>query len=118
MLIGVADTFGNSPARGVEYVQEFAATAERVGFDSLWVPEHIVFFDRYESKYPYNDSGVLALGNEPGLFDPFPTLTAAGLATTRLQVGTSILLIGERNPLLTAREVATVDQFTGGRFIL
>ena len=118
MRIGVAESFGTSPARNVEYVQEFAVTAERLGFDSLWVPEHIVFFDTYESRYPYNETGTLALGNEPGIFDPFPTLTAAGLATTTLEVGTSVLLIGERNPLLTAREVATVDQFTGGRMHL
>src|SRR5205814_413857 len=93
MQIGVADTFGNSPSRGVDYVQEFAVTVERLGFDSLWVPEHIVFFDTYDSRYPYNESGTLALGAEPGLFDPFPTLTAAGLATQSLLVGTSVLLI-------------------------
>ena len=117
MKVGVAETFGSSPSRDVTYIKEFAAAAESLGFDSLWVPEHIVFFDDYESRYPYNESGTLALGREPGVFDPFPALTVAALATTTLEVGTSILLIGERNPLLTAREVATVDQLSGGRFL-
>src|SRR4051812_9863847 len=117
MKIGVAESFGVSPARDLTYIQEFSTKAEALGFDSLWVPEHIVFFDRYESRYPYNESGVLALGQNPAIFDPIPTLTAAAIATTTLQVGTSIMLIGERNPLITAREVATVDQFSGGRFL-
>lgn len=118
MKIGVSEVFGASPARNIDYVRDFALKLEGLGFDSLWVPEHIVFFDTYESRYPYNESGTLALGQQPGVFDPFATLTAAGLATSSLELGTSILLLGERNPLVTAREVATVDQFTGGRFVL
>src|SRR3954467_11275837 len=118
MHIGVSKVFGASAARNIDYVREFSTKLEEVGFESLWVPEHVVFFDTYESRYPYNESGKLELGREPGVFDPFATLTAAGLATTSLKVGTSILLLGERNPLITAREVATVDQFTAGRFLL
>jgi probable F420-dependent oxidoreductase len=116
--IGLTDAFGGTPARDAGYIQEYAARAEAVGFDSLWVPEHIVFFDRYDSRYPYNESGVLDLGANPGIFDPFLALTVAALATTRLKLGTSVLLIGERNPLLTAREAATLDQIAGGRFLL
>src|SRR6476469_5975262 len=93
--IGVSEVFGASAARNVDYVREFAVKLEEVGFESLWVPEHIVFFDTYESRYPYNDSGKLELGQEPGVFDPFATLTAAGLVTTSLKLGTSILLLGE-----------------------
>jgi probable F420-dependent oxidoreductase len=117
MKVGVAETFGSSPNRDVNYIKDFAAAAESLGFDSLWVPEHIVFFDDYDSRYPYNETGTLALGRNPGVFDPFPALTVAALATTTLEVGTSVMLIGERNPLLTAREVATVDQLSGGRFL-
>jgi probable F420-dependent oxidoreductase len=118
MKVGVVEAFGSTPARGVDFLQEYAARAEALGFDSLWVPEHIVFFDTYESRYPYNEDGVLAMGADPGLFDPFLTLTAAAAATSTLRLGTSILLIGERNPLVTAREVATLDQLSGGRFEL
>ena len=103
MDIGLSDAFGGTPARDAGFIQEYAARAEALGFDSLWAPEHIVFFDRYDSRYPYNESGVLDLGANPGIFDPFLALTVAALATTRLKLGTSVLLIGERNPLLTAR---------------
>lgn len=118
MKVGIVESFGSTPARDVGFVQDFARRLEALGFDSLWVPEHIVFFDRYESKYPYNETGELSLGADPGLFDPFLTLTAAALATSSRVVGTAVLLIGERNPLITAREVATLDQFSGGRFEL
>jgi probable F420-dependent oxidoreductase len=116
--VGVVETFGSSPARGLEFVQAYARLAESLGFDSLWVPEHIVFFDRYESRYPYSEDGSLALGADPGIFDPFLCLTAVALATTTLRVGTSVLLVGERNPLVTAREAATLDQLSGGRLAL
>ena len=52
------------------------------------------------------------------MFDPFLALTVAAVATTRLKLGTSVLLIGERNPLLTAREAASLDQISAGRFLL
>jgi probable F420-dependent oxidoreductase len=116
--IGLSDAYGGSPSRDAAYIQEFAAKAEAVGFESLWVPEHVVFFDRYDSRYPYNESGSLQLGADPGVFDPFLALTVAALATTRLKLGTSVLLIGERNPLITAREAASLDQIAGGRFLL
>jgi probable F420-dependent oxidoreductase len=116
--IGLSDAYGGSPARDAAYIQEFATKAEAVGFESLWVPEHVVFFDRYDSRYPYNASGQLQLGSNPGVFDPFLALTVAALATTRLKLGTSVLLIGERNPLITAREAASLDQIAAGRFLL
>jgi len=115
--VGVTEAFGGSPSRGLEYVEQFATTAEALGFDSLWVPEHIVFFDTYQSRYPYNEEGRFALGDNPGVFDPFAVLTAAALSTSTLKVVTSVMLIGERNPLITAREVATVDHLSGGRFL-
>ncbi len=118
MHIGVSEAFGGSPARNAAFVTEFATKAEELGYDSLWVPEHVVFFDTYESRYPYNESGLLNVGSDPGIFDPFLALTVAALATTHLVVGTSVLLIGERNPLITAREAATLDQISEGRFAL
>jgi probable F420-dependent oxidoreductase len=116
--IGLSDAFGGTPARDAAFIQEYATRAESLGFESLWVPEHVVFFDRYDSRYPYNESGVLDLGSDPGVFDPFLALTVAAVATTELKLGTSVLLIGERNPLITARESATLDQISAGRFLL
>jgi probable F420-dependent oxidoreductase len=118
MPIGLSTAFGSTPARDAAFVQELATTAESLGYESLWVPEHIVFFDQYDSRYPYNESGLLEVGADAGLFDPFLALTVAAVATTRLKLGTSVLLIGERNPLITAREAATLDQISDGRFLL
>src|SRR5215211_3292125 len=110
--IGLSTSFGNTPARDATFVQEFASRAESLGYESLWVPEHIVFFENYESRYPYNESGLLEVGDDAGLFDPFLALTVAAVSTSRLKLGTSVLLIGERNPLITAREAATLDQIS------
>jgi probable F420-dependent oxidoreductase len=118
MHIGLSDAFGGTPARDATFIQEYASRAEALGYESLWVPEHVVFFDHYDSRYPYNESGLLDVGADPGVFDPFLTLTVAAMATTRLKLGTSVLLIGERNPLITAREAASLDQISGGRFLL
>lgn len=116
--VGLAEAFTGDRGRDLGYVRDFAVTTENLGFDSLWVPEHVVFFPEYKSRYPYNEDGILRLGPTPGVYDPFQVLLAASLVATRILVGTSILLIGERNPLVTAREVATLDQLTGGRFLL
>ena len=85
-----------NPYATPEFLAAAAAGAEEGGFSAVWVGEHAVLVDEYESRYPYNETGTLALGRNPGVFDPFPALTVAAMATTTLEVGTSILLIGER----------------------
>jgi probable F420-dependent oxidoreductase len=116
--------FDGSAKFGPAYVRDFAQAAEAVGFHSVWVPEHIVFFQRYESVYPYPpEPGSIAaqqlpVGRLPALFDPLLTCQALALHTTTLRVGTAVALLPLRHPLLWAREVSTLDHFTGGRFEL
>lgn len=95
-----------------------AQRAEQAGFHSIWAPEHIVLLDQYSSKYPYSPDGKIASGPtmQFDILDPFATLTFAAAQTTKLRVGTGICLVPERNPLTTAKEVATLDKLSGGRF--
>ena len=122
--IGLVQAFDGSARFGPAYVRDFAQAAEAVGFHSVWVPEHIVFFQRYTSVYPYppepgsTSSPQLPVGQRPALFDPLLTCQALALHTTTLRVGTAIALLPLRHPLLWAREVSTLDHFTGGRFEL
>jgi len=122
--IGVVQAFDGSPRFGPAYARDFAQAAEAVGFHSVWVPEHIVFFARYESVYPYppepgsTSSPQLPVGQRPALFDPLLTCQALALHTTTLRVGTAVALVPLRHPLLWAREVSTLDHFSGGRFEL
>jgi probable F420-dependent oxidoreductase len=88
--------------------------AEEYGFESLWFPEHTHIPVSRETPYP-------AGGDLPDeysrIYDPFIGLTAAAAATERLIVGTGICLIVERDPITTAKEVATIDRVSDGRFM-
>lgn len=93
-----------------------AKRAEDLGFASFWVPEHPVLPVQTTTGYP-------AAPNEPiprtvGIIsDPFVSLARASATTTRIKLGTGICLVPERNPLLLAKEVATLDHYSGGRFL-
>jgi probable F420-dependent oxidoreductase len=93
---------------------ELARLVEERGFDSLWFPEHTHIPANRRTPYP-------AGGDLPREYwhthDPFVALTAAASATERLRVGTGICLIVERDPITTAKEVASLDVLSGGRFL-
>ena len=122
--IGLVQAFDGSARFGPAYVRDFAQAAEALGFHSVWVPEHIVFFQRYDSVYPYppepgsTASPQLPVGARPALFDPLLTCQALALHTSTLRVGTAVALLPLRHPLLWAREVSTLDHFSAGRFEL
>lgn len=93
-----------------------AKRAEELGFASFWVPEHPILPVHYTSRYPASPDGRIpaAVGI---IADPFVALARASAVTKTIQLGTGICLIPERNPLLLAKEVATLDYFSGGRFL-
>jgi probable F420-dependent oxidoreductase len=93
-----------------------AKKAEELGFASFWVPEHPIIPIKTTSPYPGSRDGVIP--DEYGrIIDPFVALARASAVTKTIQLGTGICLIPERNPLLLAKEVATLDRLSGGRFI-
>jgi probable F420-dependent oxidoreductase len=93
-----------------------AQKAEALGFDSFWLPEHPVIPVHYKSRFPYTEDGVI-----PDLYaqfvDPFVGLSFAAAATTTIKLGTGICLVPERDPLVTAKAVATLDHYSKGRFL-
>lgn len=93
-----------------------AKRAEELGFASYWVPEHAIIPIRTSSPYPASEDGIIP--DEYGrITDPFVSLARASAVTKTIELGTGICLIPERNPLELAKEVATLDHFSGGRFI-
>ena len=95
-------------------VDDLAREVEGRGFESLWFPEHTHIPVSRETPYP----GGGDLPDEyRRIYDPFVALTAAAVVTERLLVGTGICLIVERDPITTAKEVATLDRISGGRFM-
>ena len=93
-----------------------AQKAEALGFDSLWVGEHPIMPVHSSSSSP-GSSGAAIPDFYNWLVDPFVALARASAVTTTLKLGTGITLVPERNPLLLAKEVATLDYFSGGRFL-
>ncbi len=114
MQVGIFAPF-TSPLATPEFITAFARTAEAAGFHSLWAPEHVVLFDEYGSRYPYSDDGRLAMPAGGGVLDPFNALSFAAAVTSRIRLGTGICLVPQRNPVYTAKEVATLDWLSGGR---
>jgi probable F420-dependent oxidoreductase len=106
-------------------VVELAVAAERAGFDSIWLGEHVVAPLTYESHHPTQDATGSADHNgkpivDPTveLADPLVTLAAVAARTTTLGLATGIYLLPLRHPLLTARSAATLSDVSGGRFRL
>jgi probable F420-dependent oxidoreductase len=95
-----------------------ARLAEDAGFESLWPPEHVVVPAHVTSRYPFNAEGRLR--NNPTIPrpDPLMWLAFAAAATSRIKLGTGVLLLPLRNPVLLAKETATLARLSGGRLIL
>lgn len=88
---------------------------EERGFESVWVPEHVVLFDDYASSYPYAADGRMPGGAEFGLSDPLTALTFLAAVTDRIRLGTAICLLPQRPPVYTAKQVSDLDRLSGGR---
>ena len=97
-------------------VTELARALEERGLESLWVPEHPVVPAEHATPYPLSADGKLPRPYQE-LPDPFPLLSAAAAVTSKLKIGTGICLVPERDPILLAQEVATLDWLSGGRFL-
>ena len=94
---------------------QLAKRAEELGFTSFWVPEHPVVPIHYTTPYVGSADGVIPQQYRR-ILDPFIALARASAVTKRIKLGTAICLVPERNPLLLAKEVATLDRLCGGRF--
>ncbi len=112
--------FGIAFANVLTFTEEpglstLARSAEAAGFESLWTVEHVIYPEGYESAYPYDPSGKMMMATDTPLPDPLIWLAFVGAATERIRLATGILILPQRNPLVLAKEVATLDRLTGGR---
>ena len=109
-----ANTAWNAPADIVEAV----GICERRGVESVWAVEHVLTPARPSSAYPYSESGELTGLNEAVLCDPVVWLTFVAAVSTRLRLGTGIMILPQRHPAYVAKEWATLDRLSGGRAML
>lgn len=111
---------GPSEFGSADYLSGVARRAEDLGFDSIWLPEHVAIPSEYTSRYPYQNY------RDDSQFEPYPWADAEfpdpiaamafiGARTDRLQLRTGTLILPLRNPVILAKELATIDRLTGGR---
>ena len=97
-------------------VAPLARRCEELGFESLWLPEHPAIPVQTSSPWPGSPDGVIP-PEYSQIVDPFVALARASGVTTDLKLGTGICLVPERHPILLAKEIATLDHYSGGRFL-
>ena len=107
-----------SPLAGREPTIRIARLAEESGFDSLWVSDHVILPAQIASRYPYSRTGVFPIDPRANIVDPFISLGVAAGCTERVELGITVLVLPHRNPLLTAKMLASLDMLAGGRVIL
>ena len=116
-------TFGTSvPTRGPlaspENLRSLAQRAEDLGFDHVWVSDHVILPRSVDSFYPYASDGVATFLPDEPYYEPLAALNFLAGCTQRVRLGTHVLILPYRNPVLTAKMIATLDVLSGGRVIL
>lgn len=137
MKIGIT-CGGIGPYASGEFLRRSAQAAERAGFTAYWLPEHVVQFAAYpQSTYPYAEGSGQELPEQAAdaplqfgddtyamsdprnpLVDPVVGMTWLAAVTTTIEIGTNILVLPQRNPVILAKALATLDAFSGGRVLL
>ena len=106
------------PIADPDFVVRYSQLAESLGFESIWAIDHAVMHMEYDSTYPYKTSGRTPLPADSNMPDPLMLLSLIGAVTERIRLGTSMLILPQRHPIILAKELATLDQYTKGRVTL
>jgi probable F420-dependent oxidoreductase len=101
-----------------DHMPGIAARAEELGYESVFVPDHLVFPAHVASKYPYMPDGSFPFPLDTPLFDPWLVLMQIAQETSTIRLGTAVYVLPLRHPFITARAVTTLDVLSGGRAIL
>jgi probable F420-dependent oxidoreductase len=116
MKFGLA--FASSVGTDPQSALEICRRAEALGFESVWGGEHVIRPARIRSPYPYAADGRMPGEDDTAIPDPLIWLAYVAAAAPRLRLGTCILILPQRNPLVLAKELATLDHLSGGRLEL
>jgi probable F420-dependent oxidoreductase len=100
-----------------EQMADVAVRAEALGFESVWVAEHLVFPAEIRSRYPYAKEGVPPINPATPLLDPLMVLMQVAARTQRIRLGTNVYILPLRHPIAVARMATTLDVLSGGRLI-
>ncbi len=112
MRFGVTVDFNEQPVTSPEFLAGFAQAAEDCGFDTLWTSDHVVIPQDHSSDYPYAERMPY---EEAPIPDPIVTLTFVAAKTKTIRLGTSVLVLPQRNPVVLAKQLASLDVYSEGR---
>ncbi|MBW2314354.1 MAG: LLM class F420-dependent oxidoreductase [Deltaproteobacteria bacterium] len=101
-----------------EQVVNLAQKSEEAGLESIWTFEHAIVPVDYQSKYPYSADGKMGVTPETNFIDPLIALSFAAAHTKTIRLGTGVNILPQTNPLLLAKQAASLDLVSGGRFML
>lgn len=116
MKVGIIPV--NINVDSVDQVVDLARLAESLKYESVWTQERVIVPLDYQSKYPYNASGRLDLPPETNCLDPLIALAAVAAVTNEIRLGTGVNILSQVNPLYLAKQAASIDFVSKGRFML
>jgi alkanesulfonate monooxygenase SsuD/methylene tetrahydromethanopterin reductase-like flavin-dependent oxidoreductase (luciferase family) len=110
---------GRGPLATPDSILKISTKADALGYDSLFVTDHVVLpASMATSVYPYSATGHLPGGAAQDYLEPLAVLAWLAHVTRRIRIGTSVLVVPYRNPVVTAKTLATIDRLSNGRVIL
>ena len=99
-----------------DFIRTLGTVSEQLGFDSLWVGEHVVMFDDHKSDYPLTGEVMPGDPRDNIEIDLFTSLAYLAAVTSRIRLGSYVAILPQRNPVYTAKEAANIDWLSNGRF--
>lgn len=108
----------NVGVKSADQMVAMAQKAESAGVESVWTFEHVIVPNDYSSKYPYSPNGKMGTTPETNFIDPLIALSVVAANTTKLRLGTGVNILSQSNPLLLAKQAASLDMISNGRFML
>ena len=106
------------PIEDPAFVTRYAQLVERMGFESIWTIDHAFMSVEYDSRYPYKTTGRTPIPAEGNMPDPIVLLALLAGVTERIRLGTAMLILPQRHPIILAKQIATLDRYAGGRVTL
>lgn len=116
MRFGFGIPQAGAAANGPEIVR-FVQRAEALGFESVWAGDHLILPTAGTNQYPYTADGSFPLASSENFLEPFTLLAYVAAATKTIKLGTSVIIIPYRNPIVQAKMLACLDVLSGGRLI-
>ena len=118
MFVAVLPPYRAGVVADPVWMTKFAQRVEQLGFESLYLVEHVVVPSDYQSRYPYSESGRMPLPDDCPIPDPLELAAFLLARTERLTLATGILVAPHHHPAILAKRAATLDVLSGGRFRL